>query len=91
MPSDIGAVEAPVPSAQANVFGRLTFANAAAGKIELRTGDEQPRGALTAVVPSDIAAVVARMKTMEESFTAMVKRMHELLPWPDPKPPSLRI
>jgi len=81
----------PVPSAQANVFGRLTFANAAAGKIELRTGDEQPRGALTAVVPSDIAAVEARMKAMEESFTALVKRMHELLPLPDPKPPSPRI
>jgi len=81
----------PVPSAQANSLGRLTFANVTAGKIELRAVDEQPRVALTAVVPSDIAAVEARMKTMEESFTAMVKRMHELLPLPDPKPPSLRI
>ena len=81
-----------VPPVQANVCGRLTFANAAAGKIELRTGDEQPRGALTAVVPSDIAAVEARMKTMEESMAAMVKLMQERLPSPDHSPPRpLRI
>ena len=79
-----------VPPVQANVCGRLTFANAAAGKIELRTGDEQPRGALTAVVPSDIAAVEARMKTMEESMAAMVKLMQERLPSPDHSPPNPR-
>ena len=80
----------PVPSAQANSCGPLNFANAVSGKIELRAEDERSRGALTAIVPSGISAVEARMKTMEESFTAMVKRMHELHPLPDPKPPSSR-
>ena len=82
----------PTLSVQANSWGRLTFANAAAGKIELRTEDEQPRGALTAVVPSDIGAVEARMKTMEESMAAMVKLMQERLPSPDHSSPlPLRI
>ena len=75
---------------QTNSRGRLTFASAVSSKLELRTDGEQPRG-VTAVVPSGIDAVEARMKAMEESVTAMVKRVHELLPLPDPRPPFPRI
>ncbi len=35
--------------------------------------------------------VEARMKTMEESLTALVKLLHERLPSPDPSPPAPRI